>query len=99
MTGDAGSWRGETTRTASGRVASIVIGGVSFTGSELRSLFKLRSTDFELTHADGSFTFTVHGYGHGVGMSQYGANAMARSGSDYRDILAHYYPSTFLVAH
>lgn len=99
MTGDAGSWLGETTRTASGRVASIVIGGVSFTGSELRSLFKLRSTDFELTHADGSFTFTVHGYGHGVGMSQYGANAMARSGSDYREILAHYYPSAFLVAH
>ena len=98
MTGDAGSWLGETTRTASGRVASIVIGGVSFTGSELRSLFKLRSTDFELTHADGSFTFTVHGYGHGVGMSQYGANAMARSGSDYREILAHYYPSAFLVA-
>lgn len=98
MTGDADSWLGETTRTASGRVASIVIGGVSFTGSELRSLFKLRSTDFELTHADGSFTFTVHGYGHGVGMSQYGANAMARSGSDYREILAHYYPSTFLVA-
>ena len=77
---------------------SIVIGGVSFTGSELRSLFKLRSTDFELTHADGCFTFTVHGYGHGVGMSQYGANAMARSGSDYREILAHYYPSAFLEA-
>lgn len=99
MTGPADGWVGEVRRSASGRVDSIVIGGVEFTGSELRSLFSLRSTDFELSRGDGEFVFTVKGYGHGVGMSQYGANAMARSGSDYRDILAHYYPSTFLVAH
>ena len=98
MTGDASSWVGETVRTASGRVASVVIGGVRFTGSELRTLFKLRSTDFELRREDGKFIFTVHGYGHGVGMSQYGANTMARSGSDYREILSHYYPGVLLVA-
>ena len=98
MTGDASAWVGRTEHSASGRVASVVIGNVRFTGSELRTLFKLRSTDFELSHADGRFTFTVHGYGHGVGMSQYGANVLAKSGVDYRDILAHYYPSTFLVA-
>lgn len=99
MTGDASAWVGKTEQSSSGRVASVVIGGVSFSGSELRELFKLRSTDFELSHADGKFTFTVHGYGHGIGMSQYGANAMAKDGSDYREILAHYYPSTFLVTH
>lgn len=99
MTGDASAWVGETEHSSSGRVASITIGGVEFTGSELRSLFKLRSTDFELSHTDGKFVFTVHGYGHGVGMSQYGANTMAKSGSSYRDILEHYYPATFLVTH
>ena len=70
-----------------------------FTGSELRQLFKLRSTDFELSCKDGKFVFTVHGYGHGIGMSQYGANVMAKDGADYREILAHYYPSTVLVTH
>ena len=99
MTGDASGWVGQIERSSSGRVASAVIGGASFTGSELRTLFSLRSTDFELEHADGNFIFTVHGYGHGVGMSQYGANTMAAGGADYRDILAHYYPGTFLVAH
>lgn len=99
MTGDASAWIGKTELSSSGRVASVVIGGVSFTGSELRTLFGLRSTDFELSYNDGKFTFTVHGYGHGIGMSQYGANAMAKKGADYREILAHYYPSTFLVTH
>ncbi len=99
MTGAASDWVGEISRSASGRVADIIIGGVSFTGSELRTLFSLRSTDFELEYTGGKFVFTVHGYGHGVGMSQYGANTMAESGADYRDILSHYYPGTFLVAH
>lgn len=99
MTGAASDWVGEISRSASGRVADITIGGVSFTGSELRTLFSLRSTDFELEYTDGKFVFTVHGYGHGVGMSQYGANTMAESGADYCDILSHYYPGTFLVAH
>ncbi len=99
MTGEASAWVGEIKHSDSGRVASVNIGGVSFTGSELRTLFSLRSTDFELEHTDGKFVFTVHGYGHGIGMSQYGANAMAHSGASYSDILSHYYPGTFLVAH
>ena len=74
-----------------------MIGGVEFTGSELRRLFSLRSTDFELSRGDGEFVFTVKGYGHGVGMSQYGANAMAKDGADYKEILEHYYPGTSLV--
>ncbi len=96
MTGDAKDWVGEIKRDKAGRVESIVIGGESFSGSELRNLFSLRSTDFELEHGEGYFVFTVKGYGHGVGMSQYGANVMAKKGADYKEILAHYYPGTVL---
>ena len=96
MTGEASSWVSDIKRNDSGRVEKAVIGGVEFTGAELRKLFSLRSTAFELSHSDGQFTFTVTGYGHGVGMSQYGANAMAKNGSDYKEILAHYYPGTTL---
>ena len=96
MTGEAASWVSDIKRNDSGRVEKAVIGGVEFTGAEMRKLFSLRSTAFELSHSDGQFTFTVTGYGHGVGMSQYGANAMAKNGSDYKEILAHYYPGTTL---
>lgn len=90
------TWLGELTRDQSGRVASCVLGGVAFKGTALRSLFSLRSTAFTLEYEDGAFVFTAAGYGHGVGMSQYGAKLMAESGADYRAILAHYYPGTEL---
>ena len=96
MTGEASSWVSKIERNASGRVQSATIGKVKFTGAELRKLFSLRSTAFELKHENGQFTFTVTGYGHGVGMSQYGANTMAKSGSSYKEILEHYYPGTTL---
>lgn len=76
----------------------MILGGVQIKGTELRSLFSLRSTAFELEYSDGLFRFTVTGYGHGVGMSQYGANVMAKNGTDYTQILAHYYPGTRLSA-
>ena len=97
FTGDESGWIGEITRDESGRVASAVLGGEKLSGTELRSLFSLRSTAFTLEYTGSSFLFTVTGFGHGVGMSQYGANAMAKSGADYREILAHYYPGTQLV--
>lgn len=96
MTGEAESWTGEIKRSGSGRVESIEIGGKEISGKKLREAFSLRSTAFELEHKDGQFVFTVTGYGHGVGMSQYGANAMAKDGCDYREILEHYYPGTVL---
>lgn len=96
MTGEAKDWVGEIKRSKSGRVESIVIGGKELAGTKLREAFSLRSTAFELEHKDGQFVFTVTGYGHGVGMSQYGANAMAKDGADYREILEHYYPGTVL---
>ena len=80
-------------RTESGGVKSIEIYGTEFTGSEIRSLFSLRSVNFELEIKD-SVLFTVKGYGHGVGMSQFGAQQMALSGYSYKDILAHYYTGT-----
>ncbi|MDD6175328.1 MAG: stage II sporulation protein D [Firmicutes bacterium] len=95
---DPAQWITDPIRTASGTVRSIAVGSLIATGEELRALFGLRSANFTLsyTEADG-FVFTVHGYGHGVGMSQYGADAMARGGADYKTILQWYYPGTELT--
>lgn len=97
FTGEESSWVGQINLEDSGRVASAVLGGVEISGTEIRSLFSLRSTAFSLEYTGSSFLFTVTGYGHGVGMSQHGANLMAAQGSDYTQILAHYYPGTQLV--
>ena len=61
------------------------------TGSALRELFSLRSANFTVTADESAVTFSVTGYGHGVGMSQYGANALARQGKPYEEILKWYY--------
>jgi len=98
FTGEEPGWIGELLRDDSGRVSSATLGGVSFSGTQLRSLFSLRSTAFTLEYTGESFLFTVTGHGHGVGMSQYGANLMAAQGSSYTQILAHYYPGTVLVS-
>ena len=89
-------WVSETEYDESGRVRSMAIGGTVFTGAELRKLFALRSTAFKLEYTDERFVFTVTGYGHGLGMSQYGANVMAKNGFYYKEILLHYYPETKL---
>ena len=90
-------WISGITRTSSGMVSSLSVGGKDITGMELRMALSLRSADFDVVFEDGSFQFTVYGYGHGVGMSQYGANYMAEQGADYKEILAWYYPGTELV--
>ena len=89
-------WFTDITYTPGGGVASMKIGGREFSGTELRSLLNLRSTAFLLTALGESVTITTRGYGHRVGMSQYGAEAMAQDGKDYQAILAHYYPGTTL---
>lgn len=90
------SWIGELVCSPNhtGVVLSANIGGKTLTGTKIRSLFGLRSPAFEVNFRDGSFVFKTAGSGHGVGMSQYGANFMAQSGSSYREILEHYYPGT-----
>lgn len=80
----------------SGSVATLTMLGETFTGLEIKEAFHLRSTHFSLKFADGKAVFDVTGYGHGVGMSQFGAAAMADQGKDYRAILAHYYKGTTL---
>lgn len=78
-------------RYANGYVKRVTIDGIVFTGRELRELLSLRSSAFEINIVENEATFTTHGFGHGIGMSQYGANAMAQEGKSYRDILLHYY--------
>lgn len=94
FTGDESGWIGEITRDGSGRVASAVLGGEKLSGTELRSLFSLRSTAFTLEYAGSSFLFTVTGFGHGVGMSQYGANILAKQGLSAEEIVQHYFSNT-----
>ena len=84
-------------RTAGDRVDKISIAGKVFTGVEVRTKLGLRSADFAITQNESNVTIKTIGYGHGVGMSQYGANGAAKEGLTYKQILAHYYPGTTLV--
>ena len=77
--------------------SSIILGGKEFSGIEVRKLLNLRSTDFEIKQVGENFNIITRGYGHGVGMSQYGANELAKSGKSYKEILAYYYKNTKLV--
>ncbi len=93
---DSPSDIGEISLSDGGAVKSIIIGGQSFTGSKIRSLFNLRSACFTITANSENVHFEVLGYGHGVGMSQYGANELAKEGYTYDKILLHYYTGTKL---
>ncbi len=73
------------------RVKSIQIGNLSFSGVEIRTIFGLRSANFTITIEGDNIKFSVLGYGHGVGMSQTGADSMAKAGSDYVEIIKHFY--------
>lgn len=75
----------------SGRVLEVKVGNKIFNGVEFRKLLELRSTDFELSIENEKLVITTRGYGHGVGMSQYGASGMAKEGYHYDEILKHYY--------
>lgn len=89
-------WFGFVKYTDSGGVDLMRIGGRLYTGVELRRLLNLRSTIMTLTAKDDMIIIETKGYGHRVGMSQHGADAMAENGSDYRTILCHYYTQTML---
>lgn len=78
-------------RTASNRIEKLIVDGTTFTGREIREKLALRSNDFTIKQQHDHLIFTTKGYGHGVGMSQYGANGMAEEGKDYREILSYYY--------
>ena len=91
LEGAPSGWFGSVAHNSAGGVESIAVGGVSVSGGEMRTLFALRSTSFTLSVEGDTVTFSVTGYGHGVGMSQYGANALAKAGRTYEDILKWYY--------
>lgn len=96
LSGEQETWFSEITYTDGGGIETMEICGVLFSGTQLRKLLGLRSTAFLITAMDDTVTITTRGYGHRVGMSQYGAEAMAQEGNDYREILSHYYPGTTL---
>jgi stage II sporulation protein D len=97
LSGQPSTWFGNTTYTAGGGVATMTIGEKLFAGTELRKLLELRSTAFDVATQGDSIIITTRGYGHRVGMSQYGADAMAEAGSTYPEILAYYYQGTELT--
>ena len=91
LDGDASEWVGELTKADSGYVVSVRLGATEVSASKFRDEFGLRSCFFDIEYSDETFTVICCGYGHGAGMSQYGADYMARQGSTWREILKHYY--------
>lgn len=85
--------------TDGGSVKQIEVCGKTATGTAIRSALGLRSAAFDVKYDkdNNTYTFTTYGYGHGVGMSQYGANCMAKDGKTYKQILSHYYPKAEIV--
>ena len=92
LEGEPAEWIGASDYSSSGTVKTIELAGNALTGQQVRAALELRSANFELVYQEGSFVFTVRGYGHGVGMSQYGAQCMAQQGSSFTEILTWYYP-------
>ena len=95
----ASAWLGAVTYTDGGGVDTMVIGGKLFSGTEIRQKLGLRSTVFSMYATADKIYISTRGFGHRVGMSQYGAEAMAVRGSDYQEILSHYYPGTQLTVY
>lgn len=96
-------WMGDLVKNSSGYVLSMRIGNSTITGMKLQenvlagfSGRAIRSAAFDISYNDGAFSITTYGYGHGCGMSQYGAWGYAANGWSYAQILAHYYPGTTL---
>lgn len=87
----------ETESNESGYVSSVSVGNDTFTGTQFAAKIGLNSPCFTVTQKNDSFTFNVKGKGHGIGMSQYSADYMARQGNTYKEILAHFYEGTDLT--
>lgn len=80
-------------------VLEVLVDNKKYTGIEFRKLLNLRSTDFDISIDSNTYTIKTRGYGHGVGMSQYGANYLAKSGKSYKDILKYYYNDITFVTY
>lgn len=91
---EASAWFKASERSESGGIIGVYVGGIYIKGSELRTMFGLNSTNFTVSFDDETVIFKTLGYGHGVGLSQYGANALAKDGLNYEEILTYYYTGT-----
>lgn len=84
-------------RSEGGRITKLEIGDKTFNGTEVRNILGLNSSNFNYAVGTSTILFTVVGNGHGIGMSQYGADGMAKNGTGYRDIVLHYYQGVDIV--
>ena len=89
-------WFGDIIYTESGYASFITVGGDLVPADQIRDIMALPSTCMMIFYEDETFSIATKGYGHGVGLSQFGANSMAAEGKKYQDILAYYYPGTKL---
>lgn len=92
------NWIKTGAKSDSGTVLEVTVGDVKASGNDIREAFGLRSADFTVDFKDNNFIFTTRGYGHGVGMSQYGANHMAKEGKGWKSILEHYYNDCEIIS-
>lgn len=92
LDGDPEDWIGASLWDKAGYVQSIEIGGAPYSGTAVRDVLDLRSACFAIAWRGGQFVITTRGYGHGVGLSQYGARAMAEGGASWQEILEYYFP-------
>lgn len=92
------SWVGASTWDKAGYVRTLELCGQMVSGLEVRKALDLRSTCFAIAWRGGQFVITTRGYGHGVGLSQYGAKAMAEGGASWEDILGYYFPGTEIAS-
>src|SRR5699024_5180920 len=81
----------DATRTKSERISELKLADHTFSGRDIREKLQLQSSDFTIEQKDNHLIFTTKGFGHGIGMSQYGANGMAKEGKQYKDIVQYYY--------
>lgn len=97
LNNDLSKWISDVDKTDSGYVKSLKLGGIKITGTEFRDCFNLNSCNFTVDVKQENVTIKTLGKGHFVGMSQYGADYMARNGSDYESILSHYYQNVEII--
>lgn len=89
---DPAAWFGDAVRDDAGYITAQTVCGKVVSGTKMRRAFHLRSASFAVEYSGTSFCFTTHGYGHGVGLSQYGAKALAEQGHTWQEILLYYFP-------
>lgn len=96
FSGEKAKYFGKAEKTDAGSVKTILVCQKSLSGSDIRKALELRSSNFTVSYENEKFVFTVLGYGHGLGLSQYGAHYMAMQGKNYKEILLHYYTGCIL---